>query len=51
MTEEEIERVIERKMDALDARFMMRTMTQAEYDAAVRRLNEWTDVKYRFRKR
>jgi hypothetical protein len=45
MTEEQIERAVERKVDNLDARFMATgsTMTQAEYDAASAEILRWAD--------
>jgi hypothetical protein len=49
MTEEQIERAVERQFDALDARFMSTgsSMTQAEYDAAVLAIGDWSDRQYR----
>lgn len=41
MTEEQIERSVERKMDALDARLMAGKLTQSEYDAEVSGLHDW----------
>lgn len=43
MTEDQIERRAERMMDSLDSRFTREgsTMTQAEYDAQVRRIEAW----------
>ena len=51
MTEEQIERVVSRKIDNLDARFMNSPMTQAEYDAAMKAIDAWAEVEYRFRER
>lgn len=51
MTEEQIERSVERKINALDARFMTTNMPQAEYDAAIKQIHEWADREYRFRDR
>jgi hypothetical protein len=42
MTEDQIERIAERKMDALDKRFMAGELSQAEYDKAVKALDQWT---------
>jgi len=39
MTEEQIERFAERKMDALDRRLMAGAITQTEYDACVKALD------------
>lgn len=47
MSEEEIERSVESKMNALDRKFMNTAMTQAEYDAEVRKINEWAENEYR----
>lgn len=43
MTEEQIELAVERAMDALDRRLMSSALTQAEYDAEVRKLSRWAD--------
>ena len=48
MTDEQIERAVERKMDRLDHRLMIRTLTQREYDEEVRRLDKWAEQEYRF---
>jgi hypothetical protein len=49
MTEEQIERIVERNFDKLDARFMRdgSTMTQAEYDAASAAIHRWAENEYR----
>ena len=39
MTEDQIERIIERKMDGLDRLLMKGKLTQAEYDREVAALN------------
>lgn len=39
MTEEQFERIIERKMDGLDRLLMSGKITQAEYDRGVAALN------------
>lgn len=44
MTEEQAERMIERRMDALDARLMRWELTQAEYDAEVLALDAWAQT-------
>jgi hypothetical protein len=43
MTEEQIERAVERSMDALDRRFMEARsgFTQAAYDAQVKAIDNW----------
>jgi hypothetical protein len=43
MTEEQIERIAERKMDQLDAKLLNGKLSQAEYDAAVKELDRWLD--------
>ncbi len=50
MTEEQIERAVERQFNNLDARFMRDglTMTQAEYDAESAAISRWADNEYRF---
>jgi hypothetical protein len=50
MTHDQIERLVEAKVDRLDARFMApgSTMTQAEYDAAMQAIDRWAEWEYRF---
>ena len=45
MTEDQIERAVQRKVDSLDARFMATgsTMTQADYDAAMAAITAWAE--------
>ena len=43
MTEQQVELAVERAMDALDRRLMDNSLTQAEYDAEVRKLSRWAD--------
>jgi hypothetical protein len=45
MTEDQIERRVERMMDALDAQLMNGALTQREYDSNVRDLNAWAEAK------
>lgn len=47
MTEEQIERSVEVKMNAADNALMNGRMTQAEYDAHVKELNRWSENQYR----
>lgn len=42
-TEDQIERIVELRMDGLDARLMNGTLSQAEYDDKTRRLSRWAD--------
>ena len=46
MTADQIERQVERMMDHLDHRFMNSAMTQEEYSAETRKLNQWADRQY-----
>jgi hypothetical protein len=46
MTEDQIERAVERKVDALDAIFMAGTITQTEYDSRMRDISDWADRQY-----
>jgi len=48
MTSEQIERHVEHRMDRLDAWFTKNdsTLTQAEYDIAVKNLNTWAEYQY-----
>jgi hypothetical protein len=41
-TEDQIEREVERRMDALDRRLMRGALTQAAYDEAIRALDAWS---------
>jgi hypothetical protein len=47
MTEEQIERAVERKMDGLDRRLMRGELTQAEYDREVCALDAWAIAQQR----
>lgn len=47
MTEDQIERAVERKTDNLDARFMNSKMSQAEYDEEMKEIQRWADHEYR----
>lgn len=46
MTAEQIELYVERRTDAIDARFLSGQMTQAEYDHAMALLNDWAEGQY-----
>jgi len=46
MTADQIERQVERMMDHLDHRFMNSAMTQEEYSAEIRKLNQWAKHQY-----
>jgi hypothetical protein len=43
MTEEQIERRVESMVDHLDRLLLSGQMTQGEYDAAMRSLNQWAE--------
>ncbi len=43
MTEDQIERRVEKMMDHLDKVFMAGEMSQESYDQAVRSLDEWAE--------
>ncbi len=47
MTEDQIERSVERRFDRLDAQFMAdgSTMTQAEYDAKCIKISQWASAR------
>jgi len=47
MTEDWIERRVERMMDHLDRVYLNGGMTQDDYDKAVRDLDEWSKHEYR----
>lgn len=47
MTEDQIERRVESKIDAIDRAFMTGRMTQAEYDAAIKAVDVWATMQYR----
>ena len=48
MTPEQIERDVEFRIDKLDAWFMKdgSTLTQEEYDAAIKSLHTWAEFQY-----
>jgi hypothetical protein len=52
MTEDQIERAVERKFNNLDARFIpahgTSNMTQEEYDAEAAAIHTWAEHEYRF---
>lgn len=47
MTEEQIERIAESRMDSLDSRLMSGKLSQSEYDAETRKLNRWCEDQYK----
>lgn len=49
MTEDQIERAVERKTDAVDALLMARKLSQAEYDSRMAEIAAWADQQYNLR--
>jgi hypothetical protein len=47
MTEDQIERRVERAMDRLDARLMSGRLSQVEYDRAIVALDKWASQQAR----
>jgi hypothetical protein len=47
MTEDQIERHVEKCMDRYDAGFIAGRTSQAGYDLLIRELNKWADDQYR----
>ena len=46
MSDEQIERMVEGRVNRLDALFMAKGITQAEYDAEQRDIQEWAERRY-----
>jgi hypothetical protein len=46
MTEDQIERAVERQMNALDRAFMGGDMDREAYDAEVKALDDWAEDQY-----
>jgi hypothetical protein len=51
LTEEQIERIVERRIDDLDTLYMSRKITQEEYAKLNIEIIEWSEIEYRFRRR
>lgn len=47
MTEDQIERIVERQMDKLDLQYTKGMLTNEEYEAEVRELDNWANDEYR----
>lgn len=47
MTETQIETAVEKRMDALDERYLAGRMTDSEYRTAVRALDTWASTRPR----
>lgn len=50
-SENEIERVVERKTDSADRAFMNGHITRAQYDATMREITAWADAEYAMKRR
>lgn len=48
LTEDQIERHVERMIDRLDVRFVRGALTQAEYDLRMRAIDDWAQREYPF---
>jgi len=46
MTEQQIERTVERRLDTLDARLMAGEITQDEYERESQAIGLWADLHY-----
>jgi hypothetical protein len=46
MTEDQIERRVETRMNALDRKLLMGVLTQDDYDLAVKQLDQWAQAEY-----
>lgn len=51
MTADQIERIVEWKIDAINSAFLARKMTQAEYDCRMKEVHKWADRQYEAMKR
>jgi hypothetical protein len=49
MTEDQIERAVEAKMDRLDRIYLNSPMTEAQYQAEIRRIDQWAAQQRRAR--
>lgn len=50
MTEEEIEYIVEKRIDELDHRLMHNDLTQEEYEMAVAIIDKWASHQLRIKK-
>ena len=51
LSEEQIERQVEWRMDSLDRQLMDGSLSQSDYDLAVKRLDAWSEGRYAARRR
>jgi hypothetical protein len=47
MTEYQIELTVEKRIDALDARYMAGELTERAYKTAIAAVDEWANAQYR----
>jgi len=47
MTEDQIERIVERAMDKLDLQYTKGMLTNEEYEVEIRELDNWANDQYR----
>lgn len=47
MTENQIERIAEQRMDRLDREYLNTVMDSNTYDEEVRKIKDWADAEYR----
>lgn len=47
LTEDQIERKVERMIDALDKSFMNGDMTQEQYDTEMKSIDDWAQEQYK----
>jgi len=50
MSESEIEIIVERAIDKLDARLMQSKISQAEYDYEILTVDKWAEQQYQYSK-
>jgi hypothetical protein len=50
MTEDQIERAVERTTDAIDAQYMAGKLSESEYKDKLSKLDQWAEREYRFAK-
>jgi uncharacterized membrane protein len=48
MTEDQIERRVERKMDALDRAYMRGDISEPVYNAYIKQIHDWAEMQLRY---
>ena len=48
MTEDHIERTVERRINELDRAFMNGALSQEEYDRRITKIDQWASQQYRY---